>query len=81
MFGIGTGELLIIFFLALILLGPKRIPQIAKSLGKAAADLRRMTEDLRRDIETSDLERADFVCPPHKEERKDAQEAIKRGEP
>lgn len=78
MFGIGTGELLIIFFLALILLGPKRIPQIAKSLGKAAADLRRMTEDLRRDIETSDPERSEVTYPSPKGNQEEPQEAIKR---
>lgn len=80
MFGIGTGELLIIFFLALILLGPKRIPQIAKSLGKAAADLRRMTEDLRRDIETSDLEKPEVACPSAEEKEK-PEEAVKRSGP
>ncbi len=79
MFGIGTGELLLIFFLALILLGPKRIPQIAKSLGKAAADLRRMTEELKRDIETSDLEDKDAHLTS--KEEKEQQEAIKHSEP
>ena len=50
MFGIGTTELLIIFFLALILLGPKKIPQIAKSLGKAVNELRRVTEEMKESV-------------------------------
>lgn len=50
MFGIGTTELLIIFFLALILLGPKKIPQIAKSLGKAVNELRRVTDEVKESM-------------------------------
>lgn len=51
MFGIGPSELLVIFLLALILFGPKRIPQIAKSLGKAMAELRKVTEEVKESIE------------------------------
>lgn len=50
MFGIGTTELLVIFFLALILLGPKKIPQIAKSLGRAMGELRRVTEEVKESV-------------------------------
>jgi len=50
MFGIGTTELLVIFFLALILLGPKKIPQIAKSLGKAMGELRKVTEEVKESV-------------------------------
>jgi sec-independent protein translocase protein TatB len=46
MFGIGTSELLVIFVVALIVLGPKRLPEVARTLGKAMAELRRATSGL-----------------------------------
>ena len=51
MFGIGTQELIIILLVALIFLGPKRIPEIAKSLGKALREFRRASSELKDEIE------------------------------
>ena len=47
MFGIGMPELLLILGLALIVLGPKKLPELAKTLGKGLAEFRRATEDLK----------------------------------
>jgi Tat protein translocase TatB subunit len=46
MFGIGIPELMVIMVVALIVLGPKRLPEVAKALGKALAEFRRATSDL-----------------------------------
>ena len=46
MFGIGTPELLVILLVALIVLGPQRLPEIARALGKGLAELRRATSGL-----------------------------------
>jgi Tat protein translocase TatB subunit len=46
MFGIGVPELLVILVVALIVLGPKRLPDVAKTLGKGLAEFRRATSDL-----------------------------------
>lgn len=46
MFGIGVPELLVILVVALIVLGPKRLPEVAKALGKGLAELRRATADV-----------------------------------
>ena len=46
MFGIGTPELLVIFIVALIVLGPERLPEVARMLGRAMAELRRATSGL-----------------------------------
>jgi sec-independent protein translocase protein TatB len=51
MFGLSFGEILIIAVLALLLLGPDRLPDAAKTLGKGLRDIRRATEDLKDQVE------------------------------
>lgn len=51
MFGLGFGEILIILVLALILLGPARLPDVAKQLGKGLRDFKRATDDLKNQFE------------------------------
>ena len=45
-FGIGFGEVLLILIVALIIWGPKRLPEIARTLGKTMRALRKATYDL-----------------------------------
>jgi Tat protein translocase TatB subunit len=63
MFGIGMPELLLILGLALIVLGPKKLPDLARALGKGMAEFRRATDELKdefnkmeRDIDDSSSE-------------------------
>ncbi len=51
MFGIGMTEMLIIAALALIILGPKKLPDLARSLGKGFAEFKRATNDLKSTID------------------------------
>ena len=44
-------HLLIIFLVALIVLGPDKLPQVARALGKTMAEFRRITADFRTTIE------------------------------
>jgi Tat protein translocase TatB subunit len=50
MFGIGLPELLMILVLGLLVLGPKRLPEVARTLGRFYGQLRRASEDFQRTI-------------------------------
>jgi sec-independent protein translocase protein TatB len=52
MFGIGMTEMLIILAVALIFIGPKKLPELAKSLGRAMGEFKRATSDLKQSIES-----------------------------
>ena len=51
MFGIGTTELLVILVVALLVLGPKKLPEIARSLGRTLAEFKRVSTDVKRTID------------------------------
>jgi TatA/E family protein of Tat protein translocase len=56
MFGIGMPELLLILGLALIVLGPKKLPELAKALGKGLAEFRRATDELKSEFRQMEQE-------------------------
>jgi TatA/E family protein of Tat protein translocase len=45
MFGLGMQELLVILVIALIVVGPKKLPDVAKALGRGLAEFKRTTEE------------------------------------
>ena len=51
MFGIGMQELLLILVIALIILGPKKLPDVAKALGKALNEFKRATSDIKESLD------------------------------
>ena len=50
MFGLGGGEIVIVLALALIFIGPERLPEIATKLGKIARQVRRAIDDIKSDL-------------------------------
>ncbi len=53
MFGLSFPELLVIFGVALIVIGPRQLPVVASRLGKLMGQLRRQTDSLRREFYNS----------------------------
>ena len=51
MFGIGMPEMLVILALALIIIGPKKLPDLAKSLGRAMREFKRATNEFKETIQ------------------------------
>jgi sec-independent protein translocase protein TatB len=49
--GLGTTELLVILVVALILFGPRKLPQLSRSLGKSLGEFKRASEDFKRQWE------------------------------
>ena len=66
MFGIGMTELLVIFVIGLLVLGPKRLPELARSLGKGLAEFRRASLDMRKEF--MDVAEEVKITPPSLEE-------------
>jgi len=50
MFGIGMPELIVIAIVALLVVGPKKLPDLAKSLGRGLNEFRRASEDVTRSV-------------------------------
>lgn len=53
MFGLGPSELIIIFFVVLLLFGAKRIPEIAQGIGKGIKEFKKAARDVTDEINTS----------------------------
>lgn len=77
MFGIGLPELILIMIVALLVVGPKKLPELARSVGKALHSVKSMTDDVKQSFEE------DFADEDQKEpEKTDAGgETTSPGEP
>ena len=75
MFGVGTSELLIIFLVALLVIGPSKLPEVARALGKALAEFRKVSTDVKRqidlEVQLADLEK---TTPPQNKDNSESNE-------
>ena len=73
MFGIGMPEILIILAVALIVIGPKKLPDLAKSLGRAIGEFKKATHEFKESIDiNSDLKDVKDTFEDMNESIKDA---------
>ncbi|MBN2496026.1 MAG: twin-arginine translocase subunit TatB [Deltaproteobacteria bacterium] len=80
MFGIGTWELVVILILALIIVGPTKLPEVARTVGRNLAKLRRAADEVRREIDLEGI-RADIEDSVGRDEIADLQRNLDlRGE-
>ncbi|MCP3872839.1 MAG: twin-arginine translocase subunit TatB [Desulfobacteraceae bacterium] len=65
MFGLGMPEILLILAIALIVIGPKKLPDLAKTLGRAMGEFKRSAQDFKRslDVETTIKDIKDVADP------------------
>lgn len=54
MFGIGMPEMLLILAIALIVIGPSKLPDLAKSIGRALGEFKKATNEIKKSIEVDD---------------------------
>jgi sec-independent protein translocase protein TatA len=81
---IGFGEILIILVLALIIFGPRRLPEMGRTIGRSLREFRRATSEIRSEIE-ADLDEPPRVSVEERarkiEERKARSQAPPEGTP
>jgi sec-independent protein translocase protein TatA len=61
---LGFPELIIIFFVALIVFGPRKLPELGRSLGKGLSEFKRASNDLRNTLDSEIREEERRTPPP-----------------
>ena len=72
---LGMPEMLFIFLMALVVFGPKRLPELARQLGKIMAEFKRATNDFKYQIE-NEIEQLDYQERNEQREKSRAQQLV-----
>lgn len=78
--GIGPGELLLIFILALIIFGPRRLPEIGRSLGKSIREFRQASQEITSQFRDELQEASDELQAASQELKGEKKEGITESE-
>jgi TatA/E family protein of Tat protein translocase len=77
MFGIGMTELIVILVIALLVIGPKKLPDVARSLGKGLREFRKATTDLKEEFQVDEIDEIkDFEVENDINPNKDKEAAV-----
>lgn len=81
MFNIGSGEIALIAVVALLILGPKRLPELARGIGKFVREFRRQTDEVRGVVEREfyKMDQEISLPPPEAPLPKPAQDSVALG--
>jgi TatA/E family protein of Tat protein translocase len=89
MFNIGPLELIVVFIVALIVIGPKKMPDLARALGRAIGEFKKATRDLQSSLDVDLNPRNDNFAPrpsessthqPGQRHRKEGKQSISKPE-
>jgi sec-independent protein translocase protein TatB len=73
MFGIGTSEILIILLIAILVLGPKEIPKIARTIGRGMRQLQRAKDELKETLDKDFYDEEEYTKPTREKQEKKKQ--------
>ena len=72
---IGFGEILVLLVIALVVFGPKRLPELGRSVGRGMKEFRRASSEIRAELDLEDDEEEPPVVPSPAERRRARQRA------
>ncbi|NOX36819.1 MAG: twin-arginine translocase TatA/TatE family subunit [Calditrichaeota bacterium] len=79
MFGLGPWELLVIFVVIIILFGPKRLPELARSLGRSIKEFKHASQGLKEELDLTNIDEPSIpestANPAEKTQKKDQETA------
>lgn len=79
--GLGMGELLLIFLVALLLFGAKRLPEIGSSLGKGIREFKGSIREIENELKVPDTPKRSIHAPPAQDDPVSAPEESVEGQP
>ena len=80
MFGLGPWELLVIFVVIIILFGPKRLPELARSLGRSIKEFKHASQGLKEELDLDNLEEPAITEPEPKLPENSQDKSATKGE-